>query len=59
MQAPCKNCPDRRVTTTENCHSTCEKYLEYKEFRKQYLAKRREENHLDEYIIDSIAKRKP
>ena len=26
MKAPCKDCPDRQV----NCHSTCEKYIEFK-----------------------------
>lgn len=26
MQAPCKDCPDRRI----GCHERCSKYLEYK-----------------------------
>jgi hypothetical protein len=26
MKAPCKDCPNRKV----GCHSTCEKYLDYR-----------------------------
>lgn len=33
-EAPCQNCKDRKVTTENGkprtCHSTCEKYLNYK-----------------------------
>ena len=28
-KAPCKDCPDRKV----GCHSTCEKYLEFRKER--------------------------
>lgn len=29
--APCKGCPDRTAgERTTDCHTTCEKYLEYK-----------------------------
>lgn len=27
MKAPCKDCPDRQL----GCHSTCKRYLTYKE----------------------------
>lgn len=27
--APCKDCPDRRVTESENCHMTCAAYLAF------------------------------
>jgi hypothetical protein len=39
--APCKDCPDRFV----GCHSTCEKYIQYKkEGREEWL------KHRDDYI---------
>lgn len=28
VKAPCKDCPDRKV----KCHSSCEKYKEYREY---------------------------
>lgn len=32
--APCKGCPDRTAgERTTDCHTTCEKYLEYKKAR--------------------------
>lgn len=31
-ESPCRDCEERR----ENCHSECEKYIEYTEERKQY-----------------------
>ena len=34
MKAPCKDCSERSVM----CHSECEKYLAFKEFRKKVSA---------------------
>lgn len=42
MQAPCKDCPDRVV----GCHSTCEKYIEFRKYRDEYLAWKQKENKL-------------
>ena len=30
--SPCKDCPDRYI----GCHSTCEKYIEWRKNEKQY-----------------------
>ncbi len=34
MKAPCKDCPERSVM----CHSECDKYLAFKEYRKKVAA---------------------
>lgn len=34
MIAPCKGCEERTIY----CHTTCEKYKEFREFREQVLA---------------------
>lgn len=33
--APCKDCPDRRVTESENCHMTCAAYLAFSQYRQR------------------------
>ena len=40
--APCKDCPDRVV----GCHSTCEKYIEYRKERDKFLEERMKETRL-------------
>lgn len=30
IQAPCLNCPDRKIIDGKSCHCTCIKYLEFK-----------------------------
>lgn len=48
IQSPCKGCPDRHLL----CHSTCEKFLEY---RKKYLKEKErifKEDALDKSIRD-------
>ena len=30
LNAPCLNCPDRKIIDGKTCHCTCEKYLEFK-----------------------------
>lgn len=42
MQAPCKDCPDRFV----GCHSTCDKYIEFRKQRDEYLDWKNKENKL-------------
>ena len=36
IDAPCKNCKDRKITENYNCHSeeNCKKFKEYKERRR-------------------------
>lgn len=43
MAAPCKDCKDRFVGDGTNCHSTCEKYLAFKEERESISAARQVE----------------
>lgn len=33
--APCRDCPDRRVTDKENCHMTCAAYQEFSRYRRR------------------------
>lgn len=40
--APCKGCKERQIEPT-NCHSTCEKYLQYKNAHEE--CKNREYEH--------------
>ena len=53
MKAPCKDCPDRQV----NCHSTCEKYIEYKKecdrLRQEHIA----QSEANQYERERNAKR--
>ena len=37
MTGPCKDCKDRSVT----CHSTCEKYLEFRKMMEEEYKKRK------------------
>nr|DAH32760.1 MAG TPA: hypothetical protein [Caudoviricetes sp.] len=39
MNAPCKDCPERHM----GCHSECEKYIAYHQFREEVL-KRKEQD---------------
>ena len=49
IQCPCKDCPDREVTTDESgktrtCHMHCREYSEYKDMVKEYNDAKRAEN---------------
>ena len=56
MIPPCdRNCPKRRAYP--NCHGTCKKYIEFVRKREKYLAKKRLENLICEYI-DQAKKRR-
>lgn len=35
VKAPCKDCKERKVTEDYNCHTYCEKYLAFQEYRKE------------------------
>lgn len=45
--APCKDCPDRKVTEDYNCHSVCEKYFEFREYCDKRNEERATKNRLD------------
>lgn len=53
MQAPCKDCPDRRYL----CHSTCEKYIAYNKYREEVRQKKREYYNEDLDYYESRKKR--
>lgn len=39
IDAPCKDCPDRDVTDTYNCHMHCEKYINFQAEKTAYNEK--------------------
>lgn len=39
IDAPCKDCPDRDVTDTFNCHMVCEKYIKFQAEKTAYNEK--------------------
>ena len=50
MNAPCKNCPDRRP----HCHSCCDKYIEYVKFREDVRKRKRLEYDADAIAIETV-----
>ena len=40
ITAPCRDCPDRKL----HCHSSCERYKQYKDTLEDYKAKKATEN---------------
>lgn len=46
-KAPCKNCPDRHL----GCHSDCEKYKEFAEYRRYISDRIKQTNKEYEYDI--------
>lgn len=49
-QSPCtKDCPDR-VAEPKNCHTYCEKYLDYLEIHKKEKARIYKEKELDQQL---------
>lgn len=42
--APCKDCPDKVV----GCHSSCDKYQEFRKFRDEFREYRAKERQLNE-----------
>ena len=47
MQAPCKNCTDRKL----GCHATCEKYQEFNKQQEQIRQNRFDAYKKEEYFI--------
>lgn len=48
--APCRNCSDRAYL----CHSNCDKYIKFKNWKETVTKKMREENDLNHLIVESI-----
>ena len=46
MKVPCKDCPNRQV----GCHSTCEKYIEYKKESDRLREERRVRCEANQFI---------
>lgn len=46
-EAPCKDCPDRKVTDDYNCHSVCEKYIGFQKYRNEVNEQKAKENRLN------------
>ena len=49
MNAPCKNCPDRRP----HCHSCCDKYIEYVKVREDVRKRKHSEHDADAIAIEA------
>ncbi len=60
--SPCYECPDRFIGDGKRCHSTCQKYKDFKEERlelsKQIREKAGTEKSADAVIINGIQKRR-
>lgn len=52
MKAPCKDCPNRQI----GCHSTCEKYLEFRKEVDRLKQERIAKRDVDQYVRESITK---
>lgn len=52
-KAPCKDCPDRQV----GCHSTCEKYIEFKKEADEQRLKRIEQGNINQYMREASERR--
>lgn len=48
MNIPCKDCTRRK----QNCHSTCQDYIDFKKEREEQLKKQQIQNSLKEYAFD-------
>lgn len=53
MEAPCHNCPDRRI----GCHSTCGRYKDYKVHNDGLKAARNKEKFISELMSGSRQRR--
>lgn len=50
--APCKDCSERHI----GCHSECEKYKSFREFKMIQYEKKIKEQSIEGYVADSIIK---
>ena len=53
MIPPCKDCPDRQI----GCHSTCEKYIEFKKENDKLRKERFIQNQITQYAIEANDRR--
>lgn len=53
MKAPCKDCPDRQV----GCHSTCEKYIEFKKEADEQRQERIARSEINQFVRESNERR--
>ena len=53
QNCPCKDCKNRCVTATQNCHTTCKAYLEYKQRTGAIKEKRHKEQDV-KYALRSM-----
>lgn len=52
MKAPCFNCPERHTL----CHSTCKKYLQFREDRQRIGNARQKALYINDYFTDAVNK---
>lgn len=43
MNCPCKDCTDRWVSESSNCHVSCKRYIEWAAYIKEYNRKESEQ----------------
>ena len=53
LTAPCKDCPDRYP----KCHTECEKYIEFRKNRDEYLKKKKDAKY-KEWVLHRPMKRR-
>ena len=58
MKAPCRDCPNRKVTADYNCHSHCKEYLLYREQQDKIIEQKIAKVYEDGYYVQSIRQRK-
>lgn len=49
---PCKDCTERYVTSSSNCHATCKRYIRWSDERKEELEAKYKEKRLDDAFIE-------
>ena len=49
VKSPCKDCPDRTIEPV-NCHSYCEKFIEYKNINRERKNQEYEEINVDRQL---------
>ncbi len=52
IKAPCKDCEDRKL----RCHSTCERYLDFKAKNEKRLEEKHKQSIMDSYALNKSAR---
>lgn len=52
IKAPCKDCPDRKVTEDYNCHSHCDAYQLFRDKLEEYRLEQQLEAELNSYNVE-------